>query len=111
MEKNKKYSILANYQDDSLARNRILYDLSDAVGLPYASDSRFVDFYVNGFYRGSYQMCEKVEPGSLVPEVDDEGYLNEDGTLKDRGGRRERGRRRLLYQHKGTQGNDQISRN
>ena len=83
MEKNKKYSILANYQDDSLARNRILYDLSDAVGLPYASDSRFVDFYVNGFYRGSYQMCEKVEPGSLVPEVDDEGYLNEDGTLKD----------------------------
>ena len=83
MEKNKKYSILPNYQDDSLARNRILYDLSDAVGLPYASDSRFVDFYVNGFYWGSYQMCEKVEPGSLVPEVDDEGYLNEDGSLKD----------------------------
>ncbi len=83
MEKNKKYSILANYQEDSLARNRILYDLSDAVGLPYASDSRIVDFYVNGFYWGSYLMCEKVEPGSLVPEVDDEGYLNEDGTLKD----------------------------
>ena len=83
MEKNKKYSILANYQDDSLARNRILYDLSDAVGMPYASDSRVVDFYVNGYYWGSYLMCEKVEPGSLVPEVDDEGYLNEDGSLKD----------------------------
>ena len=83
MEKNKKYSLLANYQDDSLARNRILYDLSDAVGMPYASDSRAVDFFVNGFYWGSYQMCEKVEPGSLVPEVDDEGYLNEDGSLKD----------------------------
>nr|WP_316625830.1 CotH kinase family protein [uncultured Ruminococcus sp.] len=83
MEKNKKYSILANFQDDSLARNRILYDLSDAVGMPYASDSRAVDFYVNGFYWGSYQMCEKVEAGSLVPEVDDEGYLNEDGSLKD----------------------------
>ena len=83
MEKNKKYSILANYQDDSLSRNRILYDLSDAVGLPYASDSRFVDFYVNGFYWGSYQMAEKVEPGSLVPEVTDDGYLNEDGTVKE----------------------------
>ena len=83
MEKSKKYSILPNYQDDSLSRNRILYDLSDAVGMPYASDSRYVDFYVNGFYWGSYLMCEKVEPGSLVPEVDDKGYLNEDGTIKE----------------------------
>ena len=83
MEKNKKYSILPNYQDDSLSRNRFLYDLSDAVGLPYASDSRYVDFYVNGYYWGSYLMCEKVEPGSLVPEVDDKGYLNEDGTIKE----------------------------
>ena len=23
-------------------------------------------------------MCEKVEPGSLVPEVDDKGYLNDE---------------------------------
>ena len=83
MEKNKKYSILPNYQDDSLSRNRILYDLSDAVGMPYASDSRYVDFYVNGYYWGSYLMCEKVEPGSLVPEVSDDGYLNEDGTIKE----------------------------
>ncbi len=83
MEKNKKYSILPNYQDDSLSRNRILYDLSDAVGLPYASDSRYVDFYVNGYYWGSYLMCEKVEPGSLVPEVTDDGYLNEDGSIKE----------------------------
>ena len=82
MEKNKKYSILPNYQDDSLSRNRILYDLSDAVGMPYASDSRYVDFYVNGYYWGSYLMCEKVEPGSLVPEVTDDGYLNEDGMIK-----------------------------
>ena len=28
-------------------------------------------------------MCEKVEPGSLVPEVDDKGYLNDDGTVKE----------------------------
>jgi len=32
MNGNKSYAILANYQDDSLSRNRILYDLSDAVG-------------------------------------------------------------------------------
>lgn len=81
MEKNKKYSILPNYQDDSLSRNRILYDLSDAVGMPYASDSRYVDFYINGYYWGSYQMAEKVEAGSLVTDVTGEEYLNEDGTV------------------------------
>ena len=83
MSKSKKYSILANYQDDSLSRNRFLYDLSDAVGIPYASDSRYVDFYVNGFYWGSYQMCEKIEVGknSLINDIDDEAYLNEDGTV------------------------------
>ena len=81
MSKSKKYSILANYQDDSLSRNRFLYDLSDAVGMPYASDSRYVDFYVNGFYWGSYQMTEKVEAGSssLVSDFEEEDYLSEDG--------------------------------
>ncbi len=81
MNKSKKYSILANYQDDSLSRNRFLYDLSDAVGMPYASDSRYVDFYSNGFYWGSYQMAEKVEAGAsnLVSDFEEEDYLNPDG--------------------------------
>lgn len=84
MEKGKKYSILANYQDDSLSRNRFLYDLSDAVGMPYASDSRYVDFYVDGFYWGSYQMTQKVDVGksSLINDIDTDSYLNEDGTVK-----------------------------
>ncbi len=83
MHKSKKYSLLANYQDDSLSRNRFLYDLSDAVGLPYASDSRYVDFYANGFYWGSYQMTEKVEVGknNVVNDIDDTAYLNADGTV------------------------------
>lgn len=83
MNKSKKYSILANYQDDTLSRNRFLYDLSDEVGMPYASDSRYVDFYVNGFYWGTYQMAEKIEAGksSLVYDVDEEAYLNDDGTV------------------------------
>ena len=83
MTKNKKYSLLPNYQDDSLSRNRFLYDLSDAVGMPYASDSRYVDFFVNGYYWGSYQMAEKVEPGSLVTDVDEDSHLDEEGNLKE----------------------------
>lgn len=83
MAKGKKYSLLANYQDDSLSRNRFLYDLADAVGTPYASDSRYVDFYADGFYWGSYMMTEKIEVGnnSLVSDIDDTAYLDADGNI------------------------------
>lgn len=85
MEKTKKLSLLANYQDSALIRNRFLQDLSDAVAMPYASDSRFVDVYMNGVYLGSYQVTQKVDIGknNLVPEIDDDTHLNEDGTLKE----------------------------
>lgn len=63
MNKSKKYSLLANYQEGSLMRNRLLYDMADEVGLNYSPDSRFVEFYVNGSYKGSYQISEKVELG------------------------------------------------
>lgn len=71
MAKSKKFSLLANYQDDSLTRNRFLYDLADAVNIPYASDSRYVDFYSDGFYWGSYQMTEKIEVGknALINDI------------------------------------------
>ena len=78
MQKCKKFSIISNFQDASLARNRILYDLADEVGVPYASDSRFTEIYINGEYIGNYMMCEKVDVGknTLIPNVDEEEYLN-----------------------------------
>ncbi|MDR0913898.1 MAG: CotH kinase family protein [Oscillospiraceae bacterium] len=59
----KKFSMLANYQDSSFVRNRVLYDMADEIGLPYSPDSRFIDFYVNGNYEGTYQLSDKVEMG------------------------------------------------
>lgn len=85
MEKGKKFALLANYQDASLARNRILYDLSDAVGMPYASDSRFVDLYMNGVYYGAYQCAQKIEVGKsdLINDISDTDYKAGDGSLAD----------------------------
>ncbi len=78
MKNCKKFSIISNFQDPALSRNRILYDLADEVGVPYASDSRFTEIYINGEYIGNYMMCEKVDVGknTLIPEVDEEDYLN-----------------------------------
>ena len=86
MESGKKYSFLANYQDASLSRNRFLYDLSDEVGMPYASDSRYIDFYVDGEYKGSYLAAQKVDTGkgNLLSDIDETGYLNpNDGTMAE----------------------------
>lgn len=77
MESCKKFSMISNFQDAALCRNRLLYDLADEVGVPYASDSRFVEFYVNGNYLGNYQICEKIDTGktNLIDDIDDEEYL------------------------------------
>lgn len=66
----KKWSLLANAQDTSLIRNRLVYDLSNEVGMKYACDSRFVDVIVNGDYKGSYQLTQKIELGKTTVMYD-----------------------------------------
>lgn len=75
MSSSRKFSLLANYQEGTLMRNRLLYDMADELGLDFSPDSRFVDFYVNGSYKGSYQFTEKVEVGKnyLIKITDLEG--------------------------------------
>lgn len=55
------YILLANRQDQSLLRNRIMYDMADRMGLLYSPASLHVDLYINEEYRGSYQLSEKAE--------------------------------------------------
>ena len=57
------YILLANRQDQSLLRDRIMYDMAMEMGLAYSPASTWVDLYVNQEYRGSYQISEKVETG------------------------------------------------
>ncbi len=59
----KKFSFVSNAKDSTLIRNSIMYDLAYNVGSPYASDQSFVDFFVNGVYRGSYIACQKIDLG------------------------------------------------
>lgn len=60
----KKFSLLANFKDPSLSRNKILYELADLMGVKYSPDAATVDLYMNGLYMGSYLMCQKVDVGS-----------------------------------------------
>ena len=59
----KKFSLISNAKDSTLLRNKIMYDFADEVGSLYAPKSSFVDFYVNGIYRGCYLSTQKVDLG------------------------------------------------
>lgn len=85
IEKCKKFSLISNFQDAAMARNRVLYDLADAVGTPYSSDSCFIDLYTNGVYQGTYQMCQKIDVGknTLINDFEADDYLDsETGNVK-----------------------------
>ncbi len=82
----KKWSLLANAQESSLIRNRIVYDMANEVSMKYACDSRFVDWFVNGEYLGSYQMTQKIEmgKGTVMPDLTEpevEDVVEDDGTI------------------------------
>ncbi|MBE6713668.1 MAG: hypothetical protein E7575_00065 [Ruminococcaceae bacterium] len=78
MGKAKKWILLANYVDGSFVRNKIIFDLAENIGMPYTIKSVFVNLYINGDYKGVYQLCEKVEIGdNRVPLEDDFGVIAE----------------------------------
>ena len=76
----KKFSLISTPRDSTMLRNKIIYDLSNAVGLPYSPDMSYIDFYVNGIYRGCYTICEKVDMGknALVSIKDNSEDMNSD---------------------------------
>lgn len=57
---NKHWVLLANYTDESHMRNKLAYDLSGAMGMPFMQ-SIPVDLVLNGEYQGTYQFCEQVK--------------------------------------------------
>lgn len=72
----KTWVLLANHTDRTFARNSVIFDLANEMGLAYSSESRFVDLYINGEYLGNYLICEKIEVGNNRVELE-----NPDGLL------------------------------
>ncbi len=77
---NKKFSLVSNAKDSTLIRNSIMYDLANEVGSPYSPSQSFVDFFVNGVYRGCYIACQKIELGkNSVVSLKDESDKKDTG--------------------------------
>lgn len=77
---NKKFSLVSNAKDSTLIRNSIMYDLANEVGSPYSPSQSFIDFFVNGVYRGCYIACQKIELGkNSVVSLKDESDKKDTG--------------------------------
>ncbi len=61
--KAKKWTLINNYGDRTLMRNKVAFDISREVGMPYTPHCEFVDVIYNGEYEGTYQLCDQVEVG------------------------------------------------
>lgn len=59
--RSKKWSLIGNYGDKTLIRNLITFEISRIFNMTFTSDCRSVDLMINGEYKGTYNLCEKIE--------------------------------------------------
>lgn len=72
----KKWSLLANYNDPTLLRNKIGYDLANEMSI--GIDSKYYDVWMNGNFLGNYLVTPKNDY-----EAPKKGYILEIDNLKD----------------------------
>ncbi len=70
MGKGKKWAMLANCFDPTLLRNYSVFEFARELGLPYTSEQRFVELWLDGNYHGCYIVCEPVQEGKDRVDID-----------------------------------------
>lgn len=90
INKNKDWVLLANYRDVTKMMNVYTNLTASWMGIPYTTPVRLAELFVNGDYRGVYQVAEQVEVGgNRVPIDEADGLLltldQDDGPAYDPG--------------------------
>ncbi len=68
--KEKNWTLINNYGDKSLMRNLLAFDLSQRLEMPYTPAGKPVNVYLNGQYKGCYQLCDHMEVAKNRIDVD-----------------------------------------
>lgn len=72
MPADKKWALVANYEDPSLLRNLLSYRMGQGLdGLAWTPKAVPVDFYLNGEYRGQYILIERIKIGDDRVAIDE----------------------------------------
>lgn len=77
--KAKKWTLINNYGDRTLMRNKVAFDMSRMAGMPFTPYCTFVDVIYNGSYEGAYQLCDQVEVNPGRVEVTEMAVTDTDG--------------------------------
>ena len=68
----RSWTLLANHGDKTMIRNALTYDLGRFMGMKFCPAARFVDVYLNGVYRGTYQISDQVQVHKRRIDIDEE---------------------------------------
>ncbi len=60
----KKWVLLANASDDSMIRTQLVYQTAKQLDMGFVCSLEYVDLWIEGEYRGTFLLGDKVEPGS-----------------------------------------------
>ncbi|WP_166133360.1 CotH kinase family protein [Nocardioides ochotonae] len=73
--------LLANFYDRSLMRNDLAFEVGRRLGVPWSARTVDVEVWLNGAYRGVYQLAEgiEVQPGRVEIETADPDRPAPDG--------------------------------
>lgn len=85
MGKSKKWSLIANHSDDSLARNVAAYYAAKEAGMPYTPLYVPCDVYINDEYMGAYLLTTRVEVDETRVDIDNLDDVNEEICIKEYG--------------------------
>lgn len=66
----KSWTLINNYGDKTLMRNLLAFDLSKRLEIPYTPAGKPVDVFLNGEYKGTYQLCDQIEVTTARVEVE-----------------------------------------
>lgn len=61
MTSDANWILLANYDDKTMLRNDVAFQMSELIGMAWTPHSASVEVMLNGEYEGTYQLTEKVE--------------------------------------------------
>ena len=70
--KAKSWTLLANHGDKTMIRNALTYDLGRFLGMKFCPAAKFTDLYLNGEYRGTFQISDQVQVHKKRVDISEE---------------------------------------
>ena len=72
LSKAKSWVLLANYRDVTDMMNTYVFELGRWLGLPYTNHTRYVELFLNGDYKGVYQLTEQIQQNKNRVNISEE---------------------------------------